>query len=60
MPFNNLNHIEYRTFSKFDVIETQNGANIRLAPTPSQKIIIDKLNNLIQQQNFNTYDKDHD
>jgi hypothetical protein len=60
IPFNSLNSTEFDTFSKFDIIETQNGSNIKLTHTPSQQIIIDKLNNLIQQQNFNTDDKDHD
>ena len=31
-----------------------------MTPTPTQQIIIDKLNNLIRQQNFKTNDKDHD
>ena len=39
------------------MIETQNGANIRLTPTPSQQKIIDRLKNLIQQKNSN---HDHD
>ena len=60
IPFNSLNSTEFNTFSKFDVIENQNGSNIKLTPTPTQQIIIDKLNNLIQQQNFTTDDKDHD
>ena len=60
IPFNSLNSTEFNSFSKFDVIETQNGSNIRLNPTPSQQIIKDKLNNLVQQQNFNTDEKDHD
>ena len=60
IPFNSLNSNEYSTFSKFDVIETQNGSNINLSPTPTQKIIIDKLNDLIQQQNKSTVEKDHD
>ena len=61
IPFNSLNCNEFNTFSKFDVVETQNGSNIRLKPTPTQQIIIDKLNNLLQQQNINTTDdKDHD
>ena len=59
-PFNTLNSTEYNTFSKFDVIETQNGSDIKLTPTPTQQIIIDKLNNLIQQQNFSTKEKDND
>ena len=46
IPFNPLNSTEFDTFSKFDVIETQNGSNIQLSPTPTQQIIIDKLNNL--------------
>ena len=60
IPFNCLNPTEFHTFSKFDVIETQNGSNLKLTPTPAQQIIIDKLNNLIQQQNQNSYEKDHD
>ena len=60
MPFNSLNHTEFDTFLKFDVLETQNGSNIRLTATPTQQIIIDKLNNLIQQQNLRPDDKDHD
>ena len=35
IPFNVLNAEEYDSFSKFDVIETQNGANIKLTPSPS-------------------------
>ena len=60
IPFNSLNSTEYDTFTKFDVIETQNGSEIKLAPTPSQQVIINKLNDLIQQQNFNKEDKDND
>ena len=60
IPFNSLNSTEFGTFSKFDVIETQNGSDIQLSPTPTQQIIIDKLNNLIQRQNFNQEDKDND
>ena len=60
IPFNTLNSTEFETFSKFDVIETQNGSDIKLTPTPTQQIIIDKLNNLIQQQNFRLDDKDND
>ena len=60
IPFNSLNVTEYDTYFKFDVVETQNGSNIKLSPTPTQQIIIDKLNNLIQQQNFNVEEKDHD
>ena len=60
IPFNSLNSTEFDTFSKFDIIETQNGSNINLTPTPTQQMIIDKLNNLIQQQNFCTEEKDHD
>ena len=52
IPFNGLNSTEFDTFMKFDVIETENGANIKLTPTPSQQKIIDKLNTLIQQQNY--------
>ena len=52
IPFNSLNSTEFDTFMKFDVIETENGANIKLTPTPSQQKIIDKLNTLIQQQNY--------
>ena len=43
MPYNNLNDNEFNTYTKFDVIETQNGANISLTPTPSQQKIIDRL-----------------
>ena len=43
IAFNGLNSTEFETFCKFDVIETQNGANIRLTPTPSQQKIIDRL-----------------
>ena len=60
IPFNSLNSTEFNTFTKFDIIENQNGSNIKLTPTPTQQIIIDKLNNLIQQQNFCTDEKDHD
>ena len=60
IPFNSLNSNEFDSFYKFDVIETQNGSEIKLTSSPSQQIIIDKLNNLIQQQNFSTDDKDHD
>ena len=60
IPFNSLNSTEYDNFIKFDVTETQNGSNIRLTPTPSQQIIIDKLDNLVQQHNANREDKDHD
>ena len=42
------------------MIETQNDSNIKLTPTPTQQIIMDKLNNLIQQQNLSTDEKDHD
>ena len=59
MPFNSLNSTEFNTFSKFDIIETQKGSNKKLTPTPTQ-IIIDKLNNLIQQQNFVTNEKDNE
>ena len=46
---------------KFDILETQNGANIKLTPTPTQQIIIDKLNNLLIQQNSTTrFDHDED
>ena len=58
MPYNNLNDNEFNTYTKFDVIETQNGANISLTPTPSQQKIIDRLKNLIQQKD-STYDKDN-
>ena len=50
MPYNNLNDNEFNTYTKFDVIETQNGANISLTPTPSQQKIIDRLKNLLQQK----------
>ena len=50
MPFNTLNATEFDTFSKFDVIETQNGASIRLTPTPAQEKIINRLKNLIYQK----------
>ena len=53
MPFNNLNHTEYNTFFKFDVIETQNNSNIKLNPTAAQQKIIDKLNALLEQNNYN-------
>ena len=52
IPFNVLNSTEFDSFSKFDVIETQNGSNIKLTPTPSQQKIIDRLNTLIQQKNY--------
>ena len=45
---------------KFDVIETQNDSNIRLTPTPTQQKIIDKLNNIILQQNSTNFDADGD
>ena len=32
IPFNGLNSTEFDTFMKFDVIETENGANIKLTP----------------------------
>ena len=60
IPFNSLNSTEYDTYFKFDVIETQNGSDIKLTPTPAQQIIIDKLNSLIQQQNFSVDEKDND
>ena len=61
IPFNVLNDTEFETLIKFDVLETQNGANIRLTPTPSQQRIIDRLKNLIQQQdNAHDHDKDND
>ena len=60
IPFNSLNATEFNSFAKFDVIETQNGSDIKLTPTPTQKIIIDKLNNLMQQQNFSSDEKDND
>ena len=47
IPFNGLNANEFNSFTKFDVIETRNGSNIKLTPTPMQQITIDKLNNLI-------------
>ena len=50
LPFNVLNSTEFKTFAKFDVIETQDGANIRLTPTPSQQKIINRLKNLVQQK----------
>ena len=59
IPFNSLNSTEFDTYLKFDVIETQNGSDIQLTPTPTQQIIIDKLNGLIQQQNFSV-DKEKD
>ena len=39
------------SFAKFDVIETLDGSNIKLTPTPDQQVIIDKLNNLITEAN---------
>ena len=51
IPFNSLNSNEFVSFAKFDVIETRNGSNVKLTPTPSQQVIIDKLNNLITQAN---------
>ena len=42
-----MNSNEFVSFLKYDVIETRNGANIQLTPTPNQQVIIDKLNNLI-------------
>ena len=45
---------------KFDVIETQNDSNIRLIPTPTQQKIMDKLNNIILQQNSTNFDADDD
>ena len=51
MPFNNLNINEYVSFAKYDVIETRNGANIKLTPTASQQVVINKLNDLITQAN---------
>ena len=45
-----MNATEFETFSKFDVIETQNGASIRLTPTPAQEKIINRLKNLIYQK----------
>ena len=51
MPFNDLNDNEFNSFSKFDVIETRNGSNIKLTPTASQQKIIDKLNGLITEAN---------
>ena len=54
IPFNSLNPTEFQTFLKFDVIETQEGSNIRLNPTTAQQKIIDRINNLIIQRN-NTY-----
>ena len=67
IPFNSLNSTEFKTFTKFDVIETQNGANIKLTPSPSQQKIIERLKNLIQQKNSvtnhqedNENDRDND
>ena len=54
IPFNNLNSNEYDSFTKFDVIETENGSNIKLTPTPSQQAIMNKLNNLITDANTRT------
>ena len=44
-----MNSNEFVSFLKYDVMETRNGANIQLTPTPNQQVIIDKLNNLITQ-----------
>ena len=61
IPFNNLNSNEFETFAKFDVLETQNGANIRLTPTPSQLKIIQRLKNLIHQKDsIPSHDDDTD
>ena len=37
IPFISLNSTEFKSFSKFDVIETQNGSDIKLNPTYNQK-----------------------
>ena len=49
------------------MIETQNGANIKLTPSPSQQKIIERLKSLIQQKNSvtnhledNENDRDND
>ena len=60
IPFNGLNSNEFVSFIKFDVIETRNGSNVKLTPTPSQQIIIDKLNNLITQTNTRIIYDDED
>ena len=61
IPFNNLNSREFETFTKFDVLENQNGANIKLTPTPSQLKIIQRLKNLINQKDsINSHDDDID
>ena len=59
IAFNSLNSTEFQSFLKFDVIETENGSDIKLTPTPTQKIIIDKLNSLMQQQYIKD-DKEND
>ena len=59
LPYQSLNSNEFVSFLKYDVIETRNGANIKLTPTPNQQVIIDKLNNLITQTNTRIiYDDD--
>ena len=60
IPFNNLNANEFISFAKFDVIETRNGSNVKLTPTASQQLIIDKLNNLITQANTRVIHDDDD
>ena len=60
LPFNVLNSTEFKTFIKFDVVETQNQSHIKLSPSPTQQIIIDKLNNIISQQNSTALNEDED
>ena len=51
IPFTKLNDNEFETFLKFDIVESENDINIRLKPSLTQQVIIDKLNSLIDQNN---------
>ena len=58
IPFTKLNDNEFETFLKLDILESVNDSNIQLKPSPSQQLIIDKLNSLIAQNNNDKDDSD--
>ena len=59
VPFTKLNDNEFDTFLKFD-ITVSDDINIRLNPSPTQKVIIDKLNKYIEQSNNDDSDLEYD
>ena len=53
LPFGKLNN----NFVKYDILDSDNDSDIKLNPSPAQRVVIDRLNKLIEQTNISINDE---